>query len=228
MGFNNEGVDVVFERLRKRTTKLIIGGNIGKNKLTPNDEAVNDYAICFEKLYEVCDYFVINVSSPNTPGLRALQDKNELLKIITKLMSLRESFMLLGKTQKPILLKIAPDLTTEQLDEVVDVVHQTKLDGLIATNTTIERENLKTSAAKITSIGAGGLSGAPLTQKSTEIIKYLRLKTPIPIIANGGIMTKEDAQQKIDAGANLVQLYTGFIYGGPALVRQIAMSIKMK
>lgn len=222
MGFNNEGVEVIAARLRRRKTKLIIGGNIGKNKLTPNEEAVNDYAICFEKLYEVCDYFVINVSSPNTPGLRALQDKDELLKIITKLMSIRANFVHQGHLQKPLLLKIAPDLSTEQLDEVVEVIHQTNLDGLIATNTTIGRENLRTSASEIAAIGAGGLSGAPLTQKSTEVIKHLRLKTQIPIIANGGIMTQADAQQKLDAGANLVQLYSGFIYGGPGLVKQIA------
>jgi dihydroorotate dehydrogenase len=221
MGFNNEGVDIIYERLRNRTTKIIIGGNIGKNKVTPNEEAVNDYAICFEKLYDVCDYFVINVSSPNTPGLRALQDKEELRKIITRLMSQREDFIHQGQIKKPLLLKIAPDLTREQLDDVIDIVHETKLDGLIATNTTISRENLTTSTSIVETLGAGGLSGAPLTHKSTEIIKYLCTKTTVPIMATGGVMTPQDAKDKIEAGANLIQVYTGFIYGGPGLVKKI-------
>ena len=221
MGFNNDGVEIVYERLKNRKTKLIIGGNIGKNKQTPNEEAVNDYAICFEKLYTVCDYFVINVSSPNTPGLRALQDKDELLKIISRLMSQRESFMQQGVKQKPVLLKIAPDLTETQLDEVLEVINQTRLDGIIATNTTISRENLVSPLEDVNSIGMGGLSGAPLTQRSTQIIKYLSDKTKIPIIATGGVMTPADAKNKMDAGASLIQLYTGFIYGGPGLVKEI-------
>ena len=221
MGFNNDGVDMVYERLLKQNTKLIIGGNIGKNKDTPNEEAVNDYAICFEKLYGVCDYFVINVSSPNTPGLRALQGKEELKKIILTLQGQRKHFISLGLKYKPVLLKIAPDLTKEQLDDLIEVVLETMLDGLIATNTTIGRENLVTDRAKIKSIGAGGLSGAPLTNKSTEVIRYLREKISIPIIATGGIMNTKNALEKIDAGADLVQLYTGFIYGGPGLVKEI-------
>ncbi len=222
MGFNNEGMDKVYERLRNRKPGLVIGGNIGKNKVTPNEEAANDYALCFEKLYDVCDYFVINVSSPNTPGLRALQDKDELQKIITRLHSLREDFIHQGKNRKPVLLKIAPDLTMQQLDEVIEVVHSTQLDGIIATNTTIGRENLLTPKSTIDSIGAGGLSGAPLTKRSTEVIQYLRSKTAVPMIATGGIMTREDAKEKLNAGADLVQLYTGFVYGGPSLVKGLA------
>ncbi len=221
MGFNNEGVDRVCDRLRKRKTKIIIGGNIGKNKITPNEEAVNDYAICFEKLYPLCDYFVINVSSPNTPGLRALQGGEELKIIILKLMQLRANYILMGQIQKPVLLKIAPDLDDVQLDEIIRVSHETHLDGLIATNTTLERNQLKTSTARLQSIGAGGLSGAPLTHKSTAMIQYLRDRTTLPIIATGGVMTNKDALDKMTAGANLLQLYTGFIYKGPGLVKAI-------
>ncbi len=223
MGFNNEGVDAIYHRLKNRNTSIIIGGNIGKNKSTPNEEAANDYALCFQKLYDVCDYFVINVSSPNTPGLRALQDKEELKKIISRLMVIRGEFINEGKTQKPILLKIAPDLTNEQLDEVVEVADDTFLDGLIATNTTISRDQLTTELENIAKIGAGGLSGAPLTKKSTEVLRYLRTKTKIPIMATGGVMNAADAKEKLAAGAQLVQVYTGFIYSGPSLIKEIAL-----
>jgi dihydroorotate dehydrogenase len=225
MGFNNDGVDIVYERLRKRKTKIIIGGNIGKNKLTPNEDAVSDYSICFNKLYLVCDYFVINVSSPNTPGLRALQDKEELKKIIANLMAGRNEFIKAGQIQKPILLKIAPDLSKEQLDEIIEVAHETKLDGLIATNTTISRAHLLTEKTKLDSIGAGGLSGAPLSPRATSVTDYLRTKTNLPIMATGGVMTVKDAMEKMKAGADLVQVYTGFIYGGPGLVKAIAKEI---
>jgi dihydroorotate dehydrogenase len=222
MGFNNDGVQVIKERLQKRKTKIIIGGNIGKNKITPNENAADDYAICYRELYDVCDYFVINVSSPNTPGLRALQDKDELLRIISRLMNLREEFVLSGKKKKPLLLKIAPDLGREQLDEILEVSHETMLDGLVATNTTISRDGLHSLKEKVESIGAGGLSGAPLTEKSTSVLEYLCRRTRIPVIATGGVMTARDAKEKLDAGASLVQVYTGFIYNGPPLVKSIA------
>ncbi len=223
MGFNNDGMDVVYERLKNRKASILIGGNIGKNKVTPNEEAVNDYALCFERLYDVCDYFVVNVSSPNTPGLRALQDKDELQKILSTLLKMRYTWVSQGKVQKPLLLKIAPDLTHEQLDEVAAVTMQTGIDGLIATNTTIAREPLTTDKAVIESIGAGGLSGAPLTRRSTDVLQYLATRVQVPIIATGGVMSTADAREKILHGAALVQLYSGFIYSGPALVRDVAL-----
>jgi dihydroorotate dehydrogenase len=222
MGFNNDGVDKIRERLEKRKTKIIIGGNIGKNKLTPNENAADDYALCYTGLYDVCDYFVINVSSPNTPGLRALQDKDELLRIISRLMKLREEFISAGKKYKPLLLKIAPDLEREQLDDILEVARVSKLDGLVATNTTIDRKGLRTAKEKVDSLGAGGLSGAPLTERSTAVLEYLCRRTGIPLIATGGVMNVKDAEEKLHAGAALVQVYTGFIYSGPGLVKEIA------
>lgn len=219
MGFNNEGVDVAVQRLRARKSNILVGGNIGKNKVTPNEEALNDYLYCFKALYDVVDYFVVNVSSPNTPDLRALQEKEPLQQLLMALQDLNSSM----PKQKPLLLKIAPDLNESQLDDIIEIAIAAKLSGIIATNTTISREGLHTPAARVTEIGAGGLSGKPLTKHSTEIIRYLRQHLPqdIKIIGVGGIMTPEDAVEKLEAGADLVQLYTGFIYEGPALVAGI-------
>lgn len=219
MGFNNGGVDEAVLRLKEKHTNIIIGGNIGKNKVTPNEEAINDYEYCFEKLHSVVDYFVVNVSSPNTPGLRELQDKGPLLKILNRLKELNAQ----KEKPKPILLKIAPDLTNEQLDDIVEIVNESKIDGVIATNTTISRENLKTDSNQITEIGAGGLSGIPVKKRSTEVIKYLadRSKNKWIIIGVGGINSAKDAIEKLNAGASLVQVYTGFIYEGPELVKKI-------
>ena len=201
----------------------IIGGNIGKNKNTPNENAVDDYIKCFNELYDVVDYFVVNVSSPNTPNLRALQEKEPLKKILFQLQEINQQKI----KPKPILLKIAPDLTNEQLDDIIEIVFDTNLAGIVATNTTISRENLSVEKEKIDAIGNGGLSGKPLTKKSTEIIKYIAEKSEhkIPIIAVGGIMTADDAIEKLNAGASLVQLYTGFIYEGPSLIKEINIRI---
>lgn len=219
MGFNNDGVKKAAERLRKRNTKAIIGGNIGKNKDTPNEKAFEDYKRCFEELFELVDYFVVNVSSPNTPGLRALQEKGPLTEILNELQKLNKE----KAAPKPILLKIAPDLNHEQLDDIVDIVKTTGIAGLIATNTTIGRENLKTKTQDVEKIGAGGLSGKPLAEKSTKVISYLSEKSnkAFPIIGVGGIHSPEDAIEKLNAGASLVQVYTGFIYEGPGLVKRI-------
>ena len=219
MGFNNEGVEEVVRRLRKRDKSIIIGGNIGKNKTTPNELAVRDYLQCFEKLFDYVDYFVINVSSPNTPNLRELQEKEPLLKLLNKLKAANAA----KANPKPILLKIAPDLSDAQLDDIIDIVQQTEIAGIIATNTTISRENLKTSPEAIEKIGAGGLSGKPLKNRSTKVIRYLHQKSAgeIPIIGVGGIHSAADALEKLDAGASLIQLYTGFVFEGPALIRQI-------
>jgi len=219
MGFNNDGVDVVIENLKKRKTDIKIGGNIGKNKVTPNEEATNDYVISFNKLYPYVDYFVVNVSSPNTPGLRELQEKEPLKQLLIALQDENKK----QQVEKPILLKIAPDLTNEQLDDIIEIVQEIKLDGVIATNTTISREGLKTSNQKIDEIGMGGLSGKPVKNRSTEVIRYLAEKSnkSFPIIGVGGIHSAEDAIEKIEAGADLIQLYTGFIYEGPALVSKI-------
>lgn len=224
MGFNNDGVDVVVERLKNRPKDLIVGGNIGKNKVTPNENAQRDYEICFEKLYDVVDYFVVNVSSPNTPNLRALQDKEPLTKILSSLINMRNGFVKQGKSAKPVLLKIAPDLTTEQLNDVVDIVKDTQIEGVVATNTTISREGLLASKAEVEQIGAGGLSGKILFNHATEVLAHLHQKSngTIPLIGVGGIDTAEKAAQKIKSGATLVQLYTGFIYKGPKLVKAIA------
>jgi dihydroorotate dehydrogenase len=200
--------------------QLIIGGNIGKNKVTANEEAWKDYVRCFAALHECVDYFVVNVSSPNTPGLRELQEKDALRKIFTELQNSNHGF----RSKKPLLLKIAPDLTNEQLDDIVSLAFEIGLDGLVATNTTISRDHLSTlSQQKIQAIGAGGLSGKPLTKRSTEVVTYLSKNTEgkIPIIASGGIFTGKDAAEKMSAGASLVQVWTGFIYEGPAIVKKI-------
>ena len=219
MGFNNGGVEDAVQRLRRKKSKVIIGGNIGKNKVTPNEEAVRDYELCYEALYDVVDYFVVNVSSPNTPNLRDLQDK-EPLKALLQRLQIRNN----NKSKpKPILLKIAPDLTAGQLDDIVEIAQEINLDGLIATNTTISREGLTTPSSQIEKIGMGGLSGKPLTKRSTEVLQYLRNKlgADFPIISVGGIMSEQDALEKIQAGATLIQLYSGFIYEGPSLVKRI-------
>lgn len=220
MGFNNKGVMAAAEKLKDRKDRsLIIGGNIGKNKVTENENAISDYEICFNSLFDVVDYFVVNVSSPNTPNLRALQEKEPLKKLLNHLQQLN----LKKANPKPILLKIAPDLTNEQLDEIIEIVIDTKIAGVIATNTTISREGLNYTAEEIAAFGAGGLSGKPLTQRSTEVIRYLKTKSnnAFPVIGVGGIHTAQDAIDKLNAGADLIQLYTGFIYEGPALVKQI-------
>ena len=218
MGFNNGGATAAAERLRKRVPGIVIGGNIGKNKNTPNEAAVEDYVKCFRALHPVVDYFVVNVSSPNTPGLRALQDKGPLLGILARLKALSDE---LGT--KPILLKIAPDLTDEQLDDVVAVVKESGIAGIVATNTTIARTGLRTPSATLESIGAGGLSGAPLRERSLAVVRYLRARLPRPfvIIGVGGIDSAEAAMERLDAGADLVQVYTGLVYEGPALLKRI-------
>ena len=219
MGFNNGGVMDATERLKKRKSNVIVGGNIGKNKVTENEQAVNDYLICFEALFPHVDYFAVNVSSPNTPGLRALQEKKPLLEILLRLQEVNN----VKPKRKPILLKIAPDLTDEQLNDIIDIVAESKIDGVIATNTTISRESLKTTTTEISAIGAGGLSGLPLSKRSTEVIRYLKQKShnAFPVIGVGGVHSAEDAMEKIQAGADLIQLYTGFIYEGPGLVKSI-------
>jgi len=223
MGFNNQGVEVAAARLKRRTSNIIIGGNIGKNKNTPNEEALRDYEYCFDHLYDVVDYFVMNVSSPNTPDLRALQDKEPLRFLLQALQQRNASKI----KAKPLLLKIAPDLNEEQLKDIVEIAVETKLDGIIATNTTISREGLKTTVASLDKMGNGGISGKPLRQRATEVIRYLRRNLPesIRIIGVGGIMNAEDALEKLVAGADLVQLYTGFIYEGPTLIKQINKKI---
>ena len=242
MGFNNDGVEAVAKRLQawnlktgQRTTdnrqRLVIGGNIGKNKITPNEDAWKDYEKCFLALHDYVDYFVVNVSSPNTPGLRELQEKDALHKILTNLqiqnLKINPSA---GSGPKPILLKIAPDLTTEQIDDVIALALEIKLDGLVASNTTISRDQLQTTNHKLQTIGSGGLSGLPLKQRSTEIVKYIHQKTggQIPVIASGGIFTGADAKEKIEAGATLVQVWTGFIYEGPGIVKRICKIISEK
>lgn len=217
MGFNNGGVEAAVARLKKNKN-VLIGGNIGKNKVTPNEEAFNDYKICFEALYDYVDYFVVNVSSPNTPNLRALQDKEPLTKLLAGLQELNKL-----KGGKPILLKIAPDLTDEQLLDIIDIVKTTQIAGVIATNTTISREGLKSENR----VETGGLSGKPLKDRSTEVIRFLSVKSnrAFPIIGVGGIHTATDALEKLEAGASLIQLYTGFIYEGPGLIKRINQEI---
>lgn len=259
MGFNNDGVEVVAERLRQWSivnsqlsikepgysgthspltshhSRLIIGGNIGKNKITPNEDAWQDYEICFKALHPYVDYFVVNVSSPNTPGLRELQEKEALRKILTNLQRLNNQFTLTNEKletinekqetilPKPILLKIAPDLTSEQIDDVIDLAVEIKLDGLVVSNTTIDRTKLVTDKNMVEKIGAGGVSGLPVKARSTEIVQYISQKTngQLPLIASGGIFTGQDAKEKIDAGASLIQVWTGFIYEGPGIVKNI-------
>jgi len=223
MGFNNAGMEAAIENLKKRNTRIIIGGNIGKNKITPNEEATSDYIKCFEALFPYVDYFVVNVSSPNTPNLRALQEKEPLKQLLSNLKKANSD----KEVSKPILLKIAPDLTNEQLDDIIEIINETKIDGVIATNTTISREKLKATKDQLESIGAGGVSGKPLTKRSTEVIAYLHQKSKgsFPIVGVGGIHTAEDALEKLAAGASLIQVYTGFIYEGPGIVKSINKAI---
>ncbi|HRI22674.1 MAG TPA: quinone-dependent dihydroorotate dehydrogenase [Panacibacter sp.] len=224
MGFNNDGLEVIVQRLSSwkqetENSQLIVGGNIGKNKITENEHAWKDYEICFNGLFDCVDYFVVNVSSPNTPGLRELQEKTSLHKILAHLQTINHA-----KTKpKPLLLKIAPDLTNEQLDDIIDLAIEVKLDGLVATNTTISREKLQTPNNQLQAIGAGGLSGLPVKERSTEVVKYLcnKLQNKIPVIASGGIFTGADAAEKFTYGAALVQVWTGFIYEGPGIVKNI-------
>ena len=218
MGFNNEGVASVVKRLKKNKN-VIIGGNIGKNKTTPNNKAIDDYKYCFEHLFEYVDYFVVNVSSPNTPNLRALQAKEPLKKILNGLQTINNQ----KQKRKPILLKISPDLNENELIDIIEIVNQTKIDGVIASNTTIDRDQLKSKNKK----ESGGLSGKPLSNKSTEIIRFLseKSKKSFPIVGVGGIHSAEDAKEKINAGAELIQLYTGFIYEGPGIVKKINKSL---
>lgn len=218
MGFNNEGVDDAVKRLKKNTD-VLIGGNIGKNKVTPNEEAVNDYIYCFNALFDYVDYFVVNVSSPNTPNLRALQDKAPLTHLLSTLKGLNDH----KERPKPILLKIAPDLSDDQLLDIIEIVTSVKIDGVIATNTTLSRTGLKSADKE----EMGGLSGRPLTQRSTEVIRFLveKSKHAFPVIGVGGIHKPQDAIEKIEAGASLVQLYTGFVYEGPAAVKKINQAL---
>jgi dihydroorotate dehydrogenase len=244
MGFNNDGVEVIASRLRQwrkkhpgsnasqgspspDRTPLIIGGNIGKNKATPNEEAWRDYGICFRALYDYVDYFVVNVSSPNTPGLRELQEKDALRRILVNLQEVRSELTAAGAPWRPLLLKIAPDLSPEQLDHVVALALEISLDGLVATNTTISRTGLLTPADRLESISAGGLSGAPVRERSTEVVRRLAERSAgrIPIIASGGIFTAADAREKLHAGASLVQVWTGFIYEGPFVVNRICREL---
>ena len=231
MGFNNDGAEVIASRLRTWRAKqkagvarLIIGGNIGKNKVTSNEEAWMDYEICFRALFPWVDYFVVNVSSPNTPGLRELQDKEALRRILTNLQRVNAELAgSKGVNARPLLLKIAPDLTQQQLDDVIALALEIRLDGLVATNTTIGREGLLVSKDRLEAIGAGGLSGAPLRERATEVTRYIYAQTAgrIPIIASGGIFTGADAREKLDAGAALIQVWTGFIYEGPFIVGRV-------
>lgn len=224
MGFNNQGLDAMVARLQRiKNKQIIIGGNIGKNKDTPNENAVDDYTTCFEALFPYVDYFVVNVSSPNTPGLRDLQDRKPLTHILRSLQDLNQA----KPSPKPLLLKIAPDLTEGQLDDIVEIAREVELSGLVATNTTISREGLTTAASEVEAIGNGGLSGAPLTNRATEVIRYIREKAgpDLPIIGVGGIMRPEDAREKLAAGADLVQVYSGFVYNGPKFPKRICKGL---
>lgn len=226
MGFNNDGAEVIVERLRKLNPECIVGGNIGKNKVTPNEEATSDYLKCLRALEPYVDYFVVNVSSPNTPNLRELQEKQPLMELLS---TLQQEKAALNST-KPIFLKIAPDLTDSQLDDIVEIVRETKIAGVIATNTTISRDGLKAPKNDLEAVGAGGVSGKPLTKRATEVIRYLHQKSEgqFPIVGVGGIHTAEDALEKLDAGAVLVQVYTGFIFEGPKIVKRINKAILNK
>lgn len=231
MGFNNEGAEIINKRLADwknegpqfNNHRLIVGGNIGKNKITPNAEAWKDYCYCFSALFDQVDYFVVNVSSPNTPGLRELQEKDALQKILSEIQERNQA----KPNPKPLLLKIAPDLGKEQLDDIVALCFETGLSGLVASNTTIGRANLQTPGSVLEAMGAGGVSGAPVRERATEVVQYLSTQTSgkIPIIASGGIFTGKDAREKMIAGASLVQVWTGFVYEGPAIVKQICQTM---
>jgi len=219
MGFNNQGAEAAIPRLRNRISQIIVGGNIGKNKITPNENAASDYLACLNRLYDYVDFFVVNISSPNTPDLRNLQQREPLRNLLEVLKTEISN----KSIKKPLLLKIAPDLTDEELKDIVEILDDLKLDGVVATNTTISREGLATRIEKVKSLGDGGLSGRPLQQRSTEVIRFLRehLERDIPIIGVGGIMSVADAIEKLEAGATLLQVYTGFIYEGPRLIKNI-------
>lgn len=223
MGFNNKGVVKAADRLKKRKSDILVGGNIGKNKVTSNENAAGDYLKAFEVLFDHVDYFVLNVSSPNTPNLRALQEKEPLKDLLRRIQAKNHSM----NHPKPVLLKIAPDLTDRQLDDIIEIVETLKLDGVVATNTTIGRENLKTGKEEVERMGAGGLSGKPLRGRSTEVIRYLKqhAKRDFPIIGVGGIGDPADALEKLEAGATLIQIYTGFIYQGPGFIKKINRAI---
>ncbi len=224
MGFNNDGVEAMVKRLQSgKPEGVILGGNIGKNKVTPNEQAVDDYVTCFHRLHPFVDYFVVNVSSPNTPGLRELQGKKPLTHILSSLKEINEE----KDIQRPILLKIAPDLNNSQLDDIIAIVKNTEIDGLIATNTTISRDHLTMEPDEIEEIGNGGLSGKPLAERATEVINYIanKSKRAFPIIGVGGIHSPEDAKEKLAAGASLIQIYTGFVYEGPAIIKKINKSL---
>lgn len=226
MGFNNKGVSYAKKKLLLRRSKVIIGGNIGKNTLTPNESAINDYTHCFLELYPVVDYFVVNVSCPNIANLKELQDRDYLFRILTSLVNLRSK----QKEYKPILIKVSPDLLDHQLEDTIDVAMELAIDGFVATNTTTSRENLKTPLSMVEQIGNGGLSGKPIAKRSTELIKKIASRTngKMPIIGVGGIMNPEDTIEKLNAGASLVQVYTGFIYSGPSIAKSICKSIIAK
>lgn len=219
MGFNNLGVDAAIKKLKKRKAGLIVGGNIGKNTATPNEKAVEDYLYCFSKLYNYVDYFVVNVSCPNITDLEKLQDRESLGAILNCLTTYRSK----QSIRKPILLKISPDLNLHQVDDSIEISLEMGIDGFVVTNTTVTRENLTISSKIIDSIGRGGMSGSPISAKSTEMICYIYQKTEgkLPIIGVGGIMTEADAIEKLKAGASLIQIYTGFIYEGPGFVKRI-------
>ena len=230
MGFNNDGLETITERLKQwrlknpaEKGKMLVGGNIGKNKLTANEDAWKDYEACFRSLHPYVDFFVVNVSSPNTPGLRELQEKPALKKILVQLQEINFTM----PVQRPILLKIAPDLERTQIDDVIDLAREIRLDGLVATNTTISRENLETSSQELNSIGAGGLSGAPVKQVSTAVLQYIHdsTRSSMALVGSGGIFTGRDAKDKLDAGADLVEVWTGFIYEGPFIVKNICNEI---
>jgi len=226
MGFNNDGVGQMALRLHNRETKLVVGGNIGKNTLTPNVNAVSDYEECFRQLYGKVDYFVVNVSCPNITDLHELQDQEGLERILGRLSTVRKEM----NAYVPVLLKISPDLNEQQIDTTLEIIGKYGIDGVVATNTTIRRDHLKTSASRIDAIGRGGLSGSPLTSRSLEVVKYITSKTggKLPVIGAGGIMTTDDAINMLEAGASLVQVYTGFIYNGPGFVRRINRAILRK
>ena len=223
MGFNNNGVEEIVKKIKQKYSKVIIGGNIGKNKVTPNELAVNDYLKDFDALHDYVDYIAINISSPNTPNLRELQNKEPLKKLLTAITDENKKF----DVKKPILLKIAPDLTDGQLDDIVEIVRETGISGIIATNTTISREGIDYSKEEIESFGNGGMSGKPVKQRSTEVIRYLHNKTngEIPIVGVGGIFDADDVREKMEAGACLVELFTSFIYNGPATVKNILKNL---
>jgi len=234
MGFNNHGLEAMAQRLKQwrlnksvaAATRPVIGGNIGKNTLTPNIEAVEDYVTNFRGLFEYVDYFVVNVSCPNISNLKELQDQDALMEILSRIQAINKSM----PKPKPVLLKVSPDLNNKQLDEVIQIVRESGIDGVVATNTTITRNTLRNDRQRASEIGQGGLSGQPLRDRSTEVIRYLAEKSgkAFPIIGVGGIMTPEDAIEKLKAGADLVQVYTGFIYRGPFLARKINKMILKK